>query len=66
MMLVQMRAEASAALAFSRLEHLTKFGVLTKAQAARIAERIAADAGAEIGTLKAQTMVDFHRQQSDV
>ncbi|MHD0575537.1 hypothetical protein ACY19A_00585 [Corynebacterium diphtheriae] len=62
----QLRAEASTALALARLDHLTKSGILTPAQAARVASRIAADAGADIGALKAQTLVDFAADQSDV
>ena len=62
----QLRAEASTALALARLDHLTQSGILTQAQSARIASRIAADAGADIGALKAQTLVDFAADQSDV
>lgn len=62
----QLRAEASTALALARLDHLTQSGVVTPAQSARIASRIAADAGADIGALKAQTLVDFAADQSDV
>ncbi|WP_311553228.1 hypothetical protein [Propionimicrobium lymphophilum] len=62
----QLRAETTTALALARLDHLTRSGVLTPAQAASVAARIASDAGAEIGALKAQTLVDFAADQSDV
>ncbi|MEA5648145.1 MAG: hypothetical protein R5N71_01475 [Cutibacterium granulosum] len=62
----QLRAEATTALALARLDHLTQSGILTPAQAARVASWIAADAGADIGALKAQTLVDFTADQSDV
>ncbi|EFL94025.1 hypothetical protein [Mobiluncus curtisii] len=62
----QLRAETTTALALARLDNLTRSGVLTPAQAASVATRIAADAGAEIGALKAQTLVDFAVDQSDV
>ena len=62
----QLRAEATTALALARVDHLTQSRILTKAQAARVASRIAADTGADIGVLKAQTLVDFTADQSDV
>ncbi|WP_311777001.1 hypothetical protein [Trueperella abortisuis] len=62
----QLRAEATTALALARLNHLTQSGILTPTQTARVASRIAADAGADIGALKAQTLVDFTADQSDV
>lgn len=62
----RLHAEATTALALARLDHLTQSGILTPAQAARVASWIAADAGADIGALKAQTLVDFTADQSDV
>lgn len=63
---LDLHAEATTALALARLDHLTRSGVLTPAQAASVATRIAANAGAEIGSLKAQILVDFAGDQSDV
>lgn len=54
------------AIALARLDHLQRSGVFTGAQMARIAGRVAADRGAEIGALKAQTLVDLTVDQSGV
>ena len=62
----QLHAETTTALALARLNHLTQSGILTQAQSARAASRIAAATGAEIGALKAQILVDFTAAQSDV
>lgn len=62
----QLRAETTTALALARLDNLARSGVLTPTQVASVAARIAADAGAEVGALKAQTLVDFVADQSDV
>lgn len=62
----QPRVEAAMAIALARLGHLQRSGVFTGAQMARIAGRVAADRGAEIGALKAQTLVDLTVDQSGV
>ncbi len=62
----QLHAETTTALALARLNHLTQSGILTQAQSARVASRIAAATGSEIGALKAQILVDFTAAQSDV
>ncbi|MDK8345229.1 hypothetical protein QP868_08345 [Brevibacterium sp. UMB1308A] len=62
----RLHAETTTALALARLNHLTQSGILTQAQSARVASRITAATGAEIGALKAQILVDSTAAQSDV
>lgn len=63
---IDLHAEGMVALCLARLTHLRDQGVLTAAQTANVAARIAAEQGAETGALKAQTLVDFAADQSDV
>lgn len=62
----QLVAEARYAATLTRLEHLVGAGVLSKAQAARVAARIADRAGATLGGLNARVRVDLACAPSDL
>ena len=62
----QLAAEARYAATLTKLEHLVGAGVLTNAQAARVAVRIADRVGALLGGLNAQVRVDLSAAPSDL
>ena len=63
---INLAVEARFARDLDRLTSLVDAGIVTGAQAGRIATRLAERAGVVLGALRARVLVDLHARRSDV